>query len=73
MTILSIAALWLVVGLVAAMLFGTAIHRTGRLRDEYETPRRAGASIQYIRRGKIKPASHAPLKGQSGKHHRAAG
>jgi len=72
MTILSITALWLLVGLVAAMIFGSAIQRTNRFSEEDETPRRAGASIQYIRRGKIKTGSDGSLKGHSGKH-RAAG
>ncbi len=69
MTILSVAVIWLVVGFVAAMVFGRVIQRTNHLSDEDEMPRRAGAHIQYLRRGKIGTASTAPVKRHSAKRH----
>lgn len=49
MTLLSIALIWFVGGLAAAVIFGMTINRTNRLRDDEELPQRIGAEIGYMR------------------------
>lgn len=51
MTVFSIAVIWLVVGLAVAVVFGTAIRRTNRLREDEEVPQRMGGELQYMRFG----------------------
>jgi hypothetical protein len=79
MTIISIAVIWLVVGLVAAVIFGTIIRRTDRRganwHDDDGLPQQVGAQIQYMRRSKRahchadKSAMPHPIKRHSTKRH----
>ena len=73
MTVISIAVIWLVVGLVVAAMFGAAVWRTNRLREDEEVPQRAGAEVRYLRPAKnarcqlAKTALVNPLKKSSAK------
>ncbi len=50
--IASIALAWLVVGVVAAVIFGSAAGRTNRLDEDETVPQRMSAEVKYIRRTK---------------------
>ncbi|GEM_PF-2734964 len=68
MMIASLAVVWVVVGLVVAVMFGMAMSRTNPMHDEAEPPKRAGAEVKYMRHAKgtrcqlAKTAMLNPLK-----------